>query len=93
MPAWRISITSIPADWTAESKELFEIIDDRVHSAATIVAGQLPLEHWHAVLGDPAIADAVLDRLVHSSYKIFLKGESMRKKMLNENGPCDTTKA
>lgn len=50
----------------AESKELFEIIDDRIHSAATIVAGQLPLEHWHAVLGEPAIADAVLDRLVHS---------------------------
>ena len=44
------------------------------------MAGQLLLEHWHAALGDPAIADAILDRLVHSSYKIFLKGESMRKK-------------
>jgi len=64
----------------AESKELFEIIDDRVYSASTIIAGQLPLEHWHAALGDPAIADAVLDRLIHGSYKIFLKGDSMRKK-------------
>lgn len=64
----------------SESKELFEIIDDRDHGASTVMAGQLPLEHWHAALGDPAIADAILDRLVHSSYKIFLKGESMRKK-------------
>lgn len=63
-----------------ESKELFEIIDDRVDSASTIVAGQLPLEHWHAVMGEPTIADAILDRLVHSSYKIFLRGDTMRKK-------------
>lgn len=76
-----------------ESKELFEIIDDRVNSASTIITGQLPLEHWHAVLGEPTIADAILDRLVHSSYKIFLRGDTMRKKKLNESNSCDKTKA
>ncbi len=64
---------------SVESKELFEIIDDRVQSASTVIAAQLPLDHWHAVMGEPAIADAILDRLVHSSYKIFLKGGTMRK--------------
>lgn len=75
-----------------ESKELFEIIDDRIDSASTIVAGQLPIEHWHAVLGEPTIADAILDRLIHSSYKIFLKGETMRKNKLNKHNQCGTTK-
>ena len=76
----------------ADSKELFEIIDDRVNSASTIIAGQLPLEHWHSVLGEPTIADAILDRLVHSSYKFLLKGGSMRKNELNQDDPYDTTK-
>lgn len=62
-----------------ESKDLLELIDDRLYSASTIVAGQLPVEHWHAVMGEPAIADAVMDRLVHGSYKMPLKGDSMRK--------------
>lgn len=63
-----------------ERKDLLEVIEDRHGTGSTIVAGQLPVEHWHEVIGNPTIGDAVLDRLVHNAYKINLKGESMRKK-------------
>ena len=62
-----------------ESRELFDIIDDRNLSKSTLVASQLPIENWHETIGDPTVADAILDRLVHNSYKLNLKGESMRK--------------
>ena len=45
-----------------------------------IVTSQFPVEKWHAVVGDPALADAILDRLVHRAYQLNLKGESMRKR-------------
>ena len=59
---------------------LLEILEDRHGVSYTIVASQLSLEHWHEVIGNPTIADAILDRLIHNAYKINLKGESMRKK-------------
>ncbi|TAM22869.1 MAG: AAA family ATPase [Nevskiaceae bacterium] len=59
--------------------DLLELLDDRVGSAATIVLGQLPIKDWHSFINDPAVADAILDRLVHSSVKIVLRGDSMRK--------------
>ncbi len=59
-------------------RDLLELLDDRYDKAATIVTSQLPVERWHAHLGDPTIADAILDRLVHNAYRIVLKGESMR---------------
>lgn len=59
--------------------DLLEIIDDRVGNRSTLITSQLPLEHWHAWLQDPTIADAILDRLVHQAHKFLLKGESMRK--------------
>jgi len=62
-----------------ERRDLLEVIEDRHGLASTIVAAQLPIEEWHANIRDPTIADAILDRLVHSAYKINLKGESMRK--------------
>jgi DNA replication protein DnaC len=62
-----------------ERRDLLEVVEDRHGLASTIVAAQLPIEHWHDNIQDPAIADAVLDRLVHNAYKINLKGESMRK--------------
>ncbi len=64
-----------------KSKDLLDIIDDRVHTGCTVVTAQLPLEHWYAAIDDAAIADALMDRLVHGSYKIALKGESMRKNL------------
>lgn len=60
--------------------DLLEVIDDRVGNGGTIVAAQMPVKDWHAFINDPALADAILDRLIHSSHKVILKGESMRKK-------------
>jgi DNA replication protein DnaC len=63
-----------------QRRDLLELIDDRHGSRSTIVTSQLPVEHWHEVIGDPTLADAILDRLVHNAYRINLKGESMRKR-------------
>ncbi len=63
-----------------QRRDILEVIDDRHGTKSTIVAGQLPVEKWHDYLGDPTIADAVLDRLVHNAHRITLKGASMRKK-------------
>src|SRR5450631_4474030 len=66
---------------TQDRADLLEILDDRVNAGATLITSQLPVETWHAYLGDPTLADAILDRLVHQSHRIVLKipGESMRK--------------
>jgi DNA replication protein DnaC len=61
-------------------RDLLEIIEDRHDRRATLVTSQLPVEHWHEALGDPTLADAILDRLVHNASKITLQGESMRKR-------------
>lgn len=72
-------------DWglaplTAEQRrDLLEIVDDRHGRASTIVTSQVPVEHWHDVIGDPTLADAILDRLIHNAHRLVLKGESMRK--------------
>ena len=63
-----------------QRRDLLEIIEDRHDCRATLVTSQLPVEHWHEALGDPTLADAILDRLVHNAYKITLQGESMRKR-------------
>lgn len=59
-------------------RDLLEIVEDRHDRRATMITSQLPVEHWHDALGDPTLADAILDRLVHHAYKIALHGESMR---------------
>ena len=61
-------------------RDLLEIVEDRHDCRATLVTSQLPVEHWHEALGDPTLADAILDRLVHNAYKITLQGESMRRR-------------
>jgi DNA replication protein DnaC len=63
--------------------DFLEILEDRHNLKSTLVTSQLPIEHWHEQIGDPTLADAILDRLVHSAHKIILKGESMRKKKAN----------
>lgn len=63
----------------AEARELLEVIEERHGVRSTAVASQLPIENWHVVLGDPTVADAIMDRLVHQAYKVNLRGESMRK--------------
>jgi DNA replication protein DnaC len=62
-----------------ERKDLLELMEDRHGLHSTLITSQLPLEHWHTYLGDPTMADAILDRLLHNAHKIHLKGESMRK--------------
>lgn len=63
--------------------DLLEILEDRHGLKSTLVTSQLPVENWHEQIGDPTLADAILDRLVHSAHKIKLNGESMRKKNAN----------
>ena len=63
--------------------DLLEILEDRHGLKSTLVTSQLPVDHWHEQIGDPTLADAILDRLVHTAHKIHLKGESMRKKKAN----------
>jgi DNA replication protein DnaC len=72
-------------------RDLLEILDDRHQQASTIVTSQLPLKHWYDFIGDPTLADAILDRLIHNAHKLELKGESMRKKKskFNEIIPLD----
>ena len=64
---------------TEQRRDLLEIFEDRYDKGSTVITSQLPVEHWHEVIGDPTIADAILDRVVHNSHKIHLKGESRRK--------------
>ena len=63
----------------AGRRDLLEILDDRYDKRSTMIAAQLPLEHWHEAIGEPTLADAILDRLVHNAYRLTLEGESMRK--------------
>jgi len=63
----------------AQRNDLMEIMDDRHESSSTVVISQLPTEEWHQSIGDNTLADAILDRLMHNSHRIKLKGESMRK--------------
>ena len=60
-------------------REFLEMLDDRQGQGATLITSQFPVNQWHEVIADPTVADAILDRLVHNSYRIELKGESMRK--------------
>jgi DNA replication protein DnaC len=62
-----------------ERRDLLEVLDDRQGISATIIATQVPVENWIENIGDPTLADAILDRLVHNAHRINLKGESMRK--------------
>ena len=72
---WGLSVLN-----QSERRDLLEILDDRHGRASTIVTSQIPVEHWHDVIGDPTLGDAILDRLVHNAHRLQLAGESMRKK-------------
>ncbi len=72
------------AKMTAENRrDLLEILEDRHDSRSTIITSQLPIDQWHEIIGDPTLADAIMDRMVHNAYKINLKGESMRKRKVD----------
>ena len=65
---------------TEQCRDLLEILDERHNRRSTLVTSQWPLAQWHEALGQPTLADAILDRLVHNAYKLTLSGESMRKR-------------
>jgi DNA replication protein DnaC len=62
-----------------ERRSFLEVCDDRYGRRSTVLTSQLPVESWHAQIGDPTIADSILDRLVHNAYRIEMDGESIRK--------------
>lgn len=64
---------------------LMDIIEDRFSSKSTIVSSQIPVSAWYDIIGEGTIADAILDRLVNSSHRISLKGESLRKNFMSDN--------
>lgn len=70
-------------------RDLLEILDDRYDKKSTLITSQLPIESWHAYLDEPTLADAILDRLVHNSYRLNLTGDSMRKHKRNANNTAD----
>lgn len=63
-----------------QRRDLLELLDDRHEKRSCIITSQLPVKFWHEAIGDGTLADAILDRLVHTAYRVELKGESMRKK-------------
>ena len=63
----------------AQSRDVLEVLEDRYDRRATVVASQLPLDRWHQWLSEPTLADAILDRLMHRSYRFVIKGPSKRK--------------
>jgi DNA replication protein DnaC len=62
-----------------QRRDLLEVLEDRYGNSSTICGSQLPVQTWHAQLGDPTLADALLDRLIHNAYRIVLKGPTRRK--------------
>lgn len=64
----------------AERRDLLEVVEERHGTGSVIIASQLPVSSWHEVIGEPTLADAILDRLVHNAYRIELRGPSLRKR-------------
>jgi len=76
----------------AEQRDLLELLDDRYDKASTLVTSQHPIERWHAYLGDPTLADAILDRLIHNAHRIQLSGDSMRARRAESRLPKSPVK-
>jgi DNA replication protein DnaC len=72
---WGLSVLTL-----SERRDLLEILEDRHGRGSTLVTSQLPVEHWHEAIGDPTLADAILDRLVHNAHRLKLAGDSMRRR-------------
>jgi DNA replication protein DnaC len=68
----------------AERRDFLEICEDRYQARSTVLTSQLPVAKWHEQIGDPTLADSILDRLVHNAHRIEMRGESMRKKRGNK---------
>ena len=72
-------------DWGAQvmapdhRRDLMEIVEDRYDRGSLLITSQVPVKRWHEIIGDPTLADAILDRIVHAAYRIDLDGETLRK--------------
>jgi len=75
-------------DWGPEPlnaeqrRDLLEIVDDRYDRGSLLVTSQIPVNRWHEVIGDPTLADAILDRIIHRAHRIDLKGPSLRRRLV-----------
>ena len=85
-----LGLQPVPAPRAAD---LLEVIEDRGGLRSTIVTSQLPVGHWHEALGEPTIADAILDRLVHNAYRLELKGDSRRRAARAADDPAEVAPA
>jgi DNA replication protein DnaC len=78
-------------DWGLEPlgpeqrRDLLEIAEDRYGRSATLITSQIPVDRWHDLIGDPTLADAILDRIVHNAHRLTLRGDSLRKNKAQEN--------
>ena len=82
-----------PEQLTAEQRrDILEIVEDRYDMRSIVITSQLPVAQWYEVIGDPTLADAILDRVIHNAYRIELKGESMRKLKLSAREQRETMK-
>jgi DNA replication protein DnaC len=85
-------------DWGPEQlnaeqrRDLLEIVEDRYDTRSILITSQLPVSQWYEIIGDPTLADAILDRVIHNAYRIELKGESMRKLKLSAQEKHKTMK-
>ena len=70
----------------AERRDLLEVIEDRTERRSTLMASQLPPTAWHAAIGEPSVADAICDRLLHQAHRLTLKGPTMRDPATRRNG-------
>lgn len=73
----------------SERRDFLEVCDDRYQRRSMILTSQMPVDHWHEQIGDPTVADSILDRLLHNAYRMQLRGESMRKKLGRTPEPED----
>lgn len=80
-------------DWGLESltlgqrNDVLELMEDRHGNRSTLITSQVPIQKWHAAIGDPTLADAILDRLLHNAHRLQLKGESMRRLLAEQTPP------
>ena len=75
-----------------ERRDLLEILEDRYARRSTVITSQLPVKSWYEMIGDPTLADGILDRLIHGAYEIAMEGESMRKKRVSQPESADKAK-
>jgi DNA replication protein DnaC len=79
-------------DWGLEPlgpeqrRDMLEIVEDRYGRGATLITSQIPVDRWHVLIGEPTLADAILDRIIHNAHRLQLSGDSLRK----QNGPKTT---